>query len=569
MIYCNSAVLIKKYSYVLQERDVVRTLDFSGKFEAHKVDLCKHITTDVNHTFVKVLNINYLYWIGAPDLRSLIKKLEHLETLYALDTKLGIKDRDIAEYAKLKKLAVSIEDKQFEHSSVVAAKALTALKSLCLKFTQYIAEDRIYFFLRQIKQLEEVWISDEAEHTYRINYGQIAVSLKNLKKFVIKSKSVLPYYDFSYTGLIKVFDCKRSECATEFVFEKILTKTEGTKPSIFEPAENEYERSWQIFQNLHKGVPYGPKESQVIHLTKSLKDVYFEDLNFCHTVILCNIKLIQAALQILSFKNSSKLKRLSFRSCLFQNADYTTKEKPTSGFKRWRKGVQINSACHPFETTANNLKSLRELEILTCPGCATGAVVSAYPLIATFEYLETLTIEVPLLLDGSFLKEVFIKCRYLESLYIFCKSQNEKFIMNLCQNLKYSQNLRHFRLDHKEVLISKLLNSFNELKYRKLLRIYVNCDKLRGVDASDDPFSVFLERNPQLIFCLFQIKNNTNKQNRDIHTIFNKYKCGDPAKMFFVIKEISSFSGGFPIPAAHHDIVFYRTNVAVVNIDEF
>lgn len=141
-------------------------------------------------------------------------------------------------------------------------------------------------------------IFDLAEGTYRINYGQIAVLLNNLKKFVIKSTTVLPYYDFSYTGLIKVFECRRSESATELVFGKTvtsylfffsnyfyymydsiiiclqpffyrllilekLTKSEGMKPSIFEPAENDYERSWQIFQNLHKDLPYGPKESRV------------------------------------------------------------------------------------------------------------------------------------------------------------------------------------------------------------------------------------------------------------------------------------------------------------------
>lgn len=66
-------------------------------------------------------------------------------------------------------------------------------------------------------------IFDLAEGTYRINYGQIAVLLNNLKKFVIKSTTVLPYYDFSYTGLIKVFECRRSESATELVFGKTVT----------------------------------------------------------------------------------------------------------------------------------------------------------------------------------------------------------------------------------------------------------------------------------------------------------------------------------------------------------
>ncbi|XP_018579081.1 uncharacterized protein LOC108917116 isoform X2 [Anoplophora glabripennis] len=403
MQFCNS---FENYSYILQEKDVIRIVDFSGKFGTQNIHLCKYISTNLNCNYIKVLNISYIYWIPSQDLRRLIKKLENLEILYAISTKLGIKDKDIAEYTKLKKLAISVEDNQFDHSTVIASKNLKNLKSLCLKVEQKMEEyNGIYLFFRDLKQLEELWIFDEVESTCRINYGQIAVLLNNLKKFVIKSKTVLPYYDFGYTGLIKVFECKRRESATELVYEKVVAKSEGMKPSIFEPAENDYERSWQIFQNLHKDISYGPKESQIIYLTKSIKEVYFEDLNFCHTIILCNSKYIDAALKILSFKNSSKLKRLSFRSCLFQNHTGNIKEELTSGFKRSRKGVQVNSAFHPFQTAANNLKNLRELEILTCPGCTSGAVISAFPLIGIFQYLEKLVLEIPLLLDGSFLKE--------------------------------------------------------------------------------------------------------------------------------------------------------------------
>lgn len=131
---------------------------------------------------------------------------------------------------------------------------------------------------------------------------QICALLNNLKKFVIKSRTVLPYYDFNYTHLAKIFECKRSESATELVFgntinslsfityvqfynchikfvviklfyrllilEKGLIRSEGIEPSIFEPAENGYERSWQIFQILHKDIPYGPKESKVCYFYK-------------------------------------------------------------------------------------------------------------------------------------------------------------------------------------------------------------------------------------------------------------------------------------------------------------
>lgn len=124
-------------------------------------------------------------------------------------------------------------------------------------------------------------------------------------------------------------------------------------------------------------------------------------------------------------------------------------------------------------------------------------------------------------------------------------------------------------MDHNEIPINRLLNSFNEVQQKKLLRIFVKCDKLRSADNSEESFSAFMESNPQLIFCVFIIGSNTKKQNTDLQHTINKFKGGNLAKVFYVKKDISSFSGVFPIPAAHHDIIFFRTNVAVINIDEF
>ncbi|KAG5868500.1 hypothetical protein JTB14_003308 [Gonioctena quinquepunctata] len=199
--------------------------------------------------------------------------------------------------------------------------------------------------------------------------------------------------------------------------------------------------------------------------------------------------------------------------------------------------------------------------------CSGNGVMSAYPLIGMFENLQKLTLEVPVLLDGSFLKQVLMKCQKLEWLSLKCIGQNPKFIINLCQNLKYSTVLKNFRLEHSEMVIDKILSSLTHIN-NKLLRIYLRCDNLRFTNNLE-PFSDFMENNPQLIFFFLVISKATTKQISDIQKTIHGFKKGNPAKIFYVKKDIDSFTGVFPIPKAHHDIIFNRTKVSVINFDEF
>ncbi|KAJ8927617.1 hypothetical protein NQ314_019895 [Rhamnusium bicolor] len=375
MQFCSAC---ENYKCFYKEKSIVRFISFSRKFELQKFHLYRFIITNINYTSIKVLNINCLYWIPNDELRKLISKLENLEVLHALDTKLGITERDVATYNKLKKLAVSIEDNRFHDPF---PRFLNVLKSLCLKITvKGLLFNDIYQFFENMKYLEELWIHDDDESFYKIDYDQIAVSLHNLKKLVIKSKTVLPCYDFKY-------------------IEQILNKPEGSKRSIFEPREHEIEKSWEIFESLHKDLPCGPIESKTLFLDSHIKH----------------------------------------------------QDTPTQGFRRARSGIQVSCLNHPFQSIAENLKNLRELEIFNCSSCLGSVDLGAYSLIGTFENLQKLTLDIPISLDGLFLKEIFsgsrffIKCRHLQSVNFLCVAQNEKFIINLCQHLHHTNNLRDFR----------------------------------------------------------------------------------------------------------------------------
>lgn len=238
------------------------------------------------------------------------------------------------------------------------------------------------------------------------------------------------------------------------------------------------------------------------------------------------------------------------------------------GCKKARYEIDKTNNHDPFEDIAKHLRHLKVLEVFFCPGCYTVDLLSSYHSISSFEHLEKLTLEVPLFLDGSFLKQVLIKCENLWSLNLSVTSQNEKFMTKLCESLKYSNSLRDFRLNHVQINIEKLLSSFNEISNKKLQRIFLKCDNLRYSNSGVEPFNQFLTYNPQLIFLFVIVHKNTIKQNMDIQKIFNDHKKKNAAKIFFIKKDYA-FSGYFPIPTAHYDLIYRNTNVSVINFDDF
>ncbi|CAH1100433.1 unnamed protein product [Psylliodes chrysocephalus] len=569
--------VFKDLDYFLRDKDVISYTDWSKRFEIHNMNLCKFISMKMNPNCIKILKINGIYWIPAHDLRKLLTKLPALEELHAVDTKLGFRSKDVVEYFKLKKLAVSVEDDHFEYETVMASENLKLLKHLYLKILLKKEDHReiatgLRLFFCKLKHLVELWIQDDHESLYRINYERLVVQLKNLQKFVLRSKSVLPMYDFSFVGLTKTFECRRCNTEGELIFERILNRKSSTKKSIFEPKESDIEKAWDVFESLHADLPCGPKEYKLLSIREELENIHFEELHFCHTVILCNSKYVDAALQILKTNNCRSLKKLNFRSCLFQDFFRTQKrEGDILIFKKPRIGVKTDILSHPFHKVATNLKNLVELEIYNCPGCNSGAVISAYHLIANFKKLEKLNLEIPLLLDGSFLEQLFKNCLKLENLNLTITSTNETFLKNLYEKLPNAAALKHFRLVCPRVNIEKLFLGLNQIVERRLLRIFIKCDSINYSTTSNERelFSSFLETHPQLVFFVLLINQATAKQVSDINKIIYEYKKRNTAKIFYCKKEIDPLTGVFPIPSAHRDIIFNRTEVGVIDFDKF
>ncbi|XP_056637611.1 uncharacterized protein LOC130445777 [Diorhabda sublineata] len=566
-----------RLDYFLKEKYVIRITDWSRRFESYNKNICSFISIKMDPTLIEVLNINCLYWIPTQDLRRLLQKLVNLSELYAIDTKLGLKYQDTVEYSKLHKLAISVEDEHFGSETIEASRSLKSLRKLCIKIIAKKLEhgnavSGLDLFFSRIKQLDELWVLDDTDSLYKVNFQRWVVQLKNLKKLVIRSRTVLPIYDFTFAGLSKTFDCKRWNTDIELIFEKIqYRKPSTTVKSIFDPRETDLEKAWDVFLSLHSDLPCGPKESKLLSIPEELNSIQFENLNFVHSIIFCNLQYVTAAYKLLESDNCKELQRLNFRTCLFQGSQKSNEqEEDHKIFKKARVGVKKDLPHHPFEKISKRLNKLVELEIYHCAMCTSSAVISAYSLIENFETLRRLTLEIPYLLDGSFLEKVFLRCR-LEYLSLKLIAPNEPFVTNLNLHLEKAVALKHFRIECSILSMEKILKGLSKMPRKILQRTFIKCDQAYFIDNKNVRyiFSEFLECNPQLIFFGLIISQATAKQITDIKRTLHTFKTGHPAKIFHVRKQVGEFNGIFPVPPAHHDIIFNRTRVSVIDFDEF
>ncbi|XP_050498081.1 uncharacterized protein LOC114332210 isoform X2 [Diabrotica virgifera virgifera] len=182
---------IEKFKVYLKERNLISICDLSKRYESSDMNLFMIIKYEMDRDFIKVLNINGIYWIPAEKLRKLIISLNNLEELQVIDTKLGFSDTDTELYEKLKKLAVCVDRLGLMASK---EKRFKSLKMLFLKFicnkvkcskvmeVNNTTADFTYF-IRINHQLEELWVED-MNNLRILPASSRVISHKNLKKIV-------------------------------------------------------------------------------------------------------------------------------------------------------------------------------------------------------------------------------------------------------------------------------------------------------------------------------------------------------------------------------------------------
>lgn len=72
-------------------------------------------------------------------------------------------------------------------------------------------------------------------------------------------------------------------------------------------------------------------------------------------------------------------------------------------------------------------------------------IFNAYNAISYFTRLKKLTVQVPIVSDGSYLNDVINYCVELESLRVVSIGRNVKLNFNLCKCIKDAKKLKHFR----------------------------------------------------------------------------------------------------------------------------
>lgn len=326
--------------------------------------------------------------------------------------------------------------------------------------------------------------------------------------------------------------------------------------SLFEPFESEIEAAWDVIHKFQCEMPYGIKSAQKFYLTKQIKDIEFEELNFFHSRCFCNPSFIKATLDFLNSPNSKNLQRLSVKSCILQR--YPTSKAHSLANLQERK--------YPIIDVIENCKKLKTLELMSCANCNV-TILDAYPFICNWTMLERFTLEVPAHLDGQFLKEVLMICRNIKFLRIISYSTNENLNLNLYQALPYGSSLEDFCYENMHINIHRIFQSLNRIKECKLRRIYVNA--MYNESRLLEPIAEFLKKNDQLIFLYIALANRVQSDLSALQDLLNRYKKNNPAKIFFAKKVVRHFVGNFPIPSVHNDLMSYDTEVSMVDFYSF
>ncbi|CAG9764568.1 unnamed protein product [Ceutorhynchus assimilis] len=563
-----------EFMYFLKQRNIVKTFDVSEDYYFIDNDLGDFIELNVSFEYIKALNINKLYWIPLDDLRKIVKSLKNLEELYALNTKLSLRAKDVVVYSKLKTLAITIDGNQFIQNvdPTIYKNNLYLLRKLCINFTHKNLKGNPIFhrLFSELYALKELWICDLDDSDHALKYDIIVAQMKFLEKLVIKSSVNIPFLDYKPFGLAKYFESRR--------FRSIIMKYEHLDMdkiiplkyvSIFQPFETDLEAAWQVLHTYKSEMPYDPDIHRQVYFTKQIKTAKFRELNFYHHKCFCTQDYIKATFDFLRAPNSRDLKKLSVKSCVLQRYPIPKGQHDLSNLTRK----------YPISEVIKNCQSLTTLELMQCASCNI-TILDGYPLLCGWKNLERFTIEVPSHLHGKFLVDLLQTCKRLKFLRIISHNTNEQLNRYLYQGLRYASNLEDFSFENKHINLPALFYSLLENQSFKLRRIYICCD---NSDAEQlRPMEDFLLINRQLLFlCIvlyeksrsyinrmqMAMNNYIEKNTEDLSPTRSPHKTRSSHKFFFA--KNSRLTKFYQVPEVHRELFNYDTEVSGVDFYEF
>ncbi|XP_030749210.1 uncharacterized protein LOC115877187 [Sitophilus oryzae] len=359
----NFCEAFNEFEYLLTDENIVKKFDVQGNYTFVQVDFVKFIKEKVQYDHIRSLNINNLYWVPRDDLRNLLSLLPKLEELYALETNLSLLAEDMKFYGNLRALAVCVllDDDMYIKSSSVE-NHMFLLKRFCLRIVQakhiLSSEDHanLYGMFKKLHALTELWIVGLEGHngTLETCYDRILCNLNSLNTLVIKI-NIYNDFDFEPVGMAKVYECNIFGSLSSF---KVYVKCPPEKIVLLEdisllgPCETRLEKAWNALRRrTYRDLPYDVKAAEKIYMTRNVKDVQFEELNFrdCY----CNITDITAFWDFLKAPNSRNLKKLRVGSCVLQRKPPPRKDHVIENLER----------IYPFQDIVENCSKLEELVI--------------------------------------------------------------------------------------------------------------------------------------------------------------------------------------------------------------
>ncbi|XP_030749573.1 uncharacterized protein LOC115877506 isoform X2 [Sitophilus oryzae] len=553
----NFCEAFKELEYLLTDKSIVKKFDVQGNYRFVEVDFVKFIKEKVQYDHIRSLNINNLYWVPLKDLRSLLSLLTKLEELFALETNLSLREKDVKLYGNLRVLAVcaSVNDCNIDINLVKVHMFL--LKRFCLKVTSRRGNiTNLYRIFKELFALRELWIEDLTERPSElINYDMIVYKLQFLNKLVIKSKISIPFLDYKPVGMAKIFESRRFKSIVIIYVKCPQDKIVHLKNiSIFDPFETQLEIAWDVLRRFYCEMPYDVKAAEKIYMTRNVKDAQFEELNFCHNKCFCNINFITATWDFLKAPNSRNLKKLCIKSCVLQRKPPPTKDHVVENLER----------IYPFQDIVENCSKLEELEIMSCSSCNV-TIADCYMLINQLVNLERLTVEVPIFVNGNFLIKVIQNCKKLKYLKVLSCGTNEMLNRNLSLALKDAKYLEDFSIESEQINLESLLEGLNEINSCKLRRIYVNC---KHEDTRfQTELETLLKKNPQLILVALAIQIEQTTKKMLIRKILKEF-CDNKAKYYYLYPTSESMSH-VSLQHVHKDILQFNTNVSIVDLADF